>query len=221
MQNTEAVFKSIRNWANVNEGPDEIMNLFTHIENSIRFEEESICNGSWNTASSPKDLFHAVKFVLKNKCHDIIEIVPRGGNGFELFRLFVRRFDPVSPNLCPMLQAQMYGLANHKCKDFPVVIARVALIDRMANDQAEQCGSRPQDDVLADICFPSLGGLCLIELVLHRIDHFDIKMQQLLRTEPPARPKAAIAKESDNEGRPELHTSTASEVEEPTQQQQR
>ena len=39
------------------------------------------------------------------------------------------------------------------------------------------------------------------------------------RTEPPARSKAALAEESDNDERPELHESTASEVEEPAQQQ--
>ena len=39
------------------------------------------------------------------------------------------------------------------------------------------------------------------------------------RTELPARRKAAIANESDDEERPELHASTAPEVEEPTQQQ--
>ena len=144
-----------------------------HVENSIGVEEESICNGSWDTANSNKDLFHAVKFVLKDKCHDVVESVPRGGNGFELLRLLVRRFDPVNPNLRQMMQAQMYGLANQKCKDFSAVIARVTLIDRLANDQAEQCGSRPADDVLADIFFPSLDRSSLTELMHYRVDHID------------------------------------------------
>ena len=39
------------------------------------------------------------------------------------------------------------------------------------------------------------------------------------RTEILARPKATFAEESDDDERPELHVSTASEVEEPAQQQ--
>ena len=89
----------------------------------------------------------------------------------------MRRFDPVNPNLRQMMQAQMYGLANQKCKDFAAVISRVALIDRMANDQAEQCGNRPSDDTLADIFFPSLDGSCLTELVHYRVDVIDKRTQ--------------------------------------------
>ena len=81
MQNTEAVFKGIRNLPNVIEGSDEIWILFVHVENPIDVEEGSVCNGLWDQILSNKELFHAVKFVLKDKCHDIVESVLRGGNG--------------------------------------------------------------------------------------------------------------------------------------------
>ena len=96
MQNTEAVFKGIRTWANVIEGADEIWSLFMHVENCIDVEEPCVCNGSWDPGLSNKELFHAVKFVLNDKCHDIVESVPRGGNGFELLRLLVRLLIPLT-----------------------------------------------------------------------------------------------------------------------------
>ena len=47
-----------------------------------------------------------------------------------------------------MLLSSIYGLANEKCKDFKATVARIAYIERMSNEMADQCGSRPRDDVL-------------------------------------------------------------------------
>ena len=57
-----------------------------------------------------------------------------------MLRLLALKFDPVMPNLYQMLMASIYGLANDKCKDFKATVARVAYIERMSNDVADQSG---------------------------------------------------------------------------------
>ena len=73
------------------------------------------------------------------------------------------------PNLYQMLMASIYGLANDKCKDFKATVARVAYIERMSNDVAEQSGKRPDEATLANIFYPSMDSTSITELVHYRV----------------------------------------------------
>ena len=73
------------------------------------------------------------------------------------------------PNLYQMLMASMHGPANDKCKDFRATVARVAHIERVSNDLAEQCGQRPPEEILANIFYPSMDHTSITELVHYRI----------------------------------------------------
>ena len=48
-------------------------------------------------------------------------------------------------------------------------VARVAYIDKLSNEVADQTGERPIDSVLADIFYPNMDPLLITELVIHRI----------------------------------------------------
>ena len=84
-------------------------------------------------------------------------------------RLLALKYDPVMPNFFQMLMALIYGLANDKCKDFKATVARVAHIERISNDMAEQCGQRPDEGTLANIFYPSMDHTSVTELVHYRI----------------------------------------------------
>ena len=84
-----------------------------------------------------RELLSALKHVMQGKCSDVVSQLTSGEGGFELLRLLALKFGPVMPNLCQMLMASIYGLANDKCKDFKATVTRVAHIERMSNDVAE------------------------------------------------------------------------------------
>ena len=84
-------------------------------------------------------------------------------------RLLALKYDPVMPNLRQMLMASIYGLANDKCKDFKSTVARVARIERVSNDMADQCGERLPESVLGDVFYPSMDHTSVTELVLYRV----------------------------------------------------
>ena len=73
------------------------------------------------------------------------------------------------PNLYQMLMASIYGLANDKCKDFKATVTRVAHIERMSNDVAEQSGKRPDEATLANIFYPSMDNTSITELVHYHV----------------------------------------------------
>ena len=60
------------------------------------------------------------------------------------------------PHLRAVLMSSIYGLANVKCRDFKATVAMIAYIERMSNEMADQCRSRPRDDVLGDTLYPSM-----------------------------------------------------------------
>ena len=68
-----------------------------------------------------------------------------------------------------MLMASIYGLANDKCNDFKATAARIAYIERISNDTAEQCGQRPDEGTLPNIFYPSMDHTSITELVHYRI----------------------------------------------------
>ena len=74
------------------------------------------------------------------------------------------------PHLRSMLMSPIYGLASEKCKDFKATLSRIAYIESMSNEMADQCGSRPRDDVLGDILHPSMDPSSTSELVHYRIE---------------------------------------------------
>ena len=140
-----------------------------------KIDEEDLPAGEtmgWDLWIAEKDLVHAVKFVLKEKCADILARV-KTGSGYELLRLLVLKFDPKMPHLRHMLLASICGLANDKCKDFKATVARIAYIERVSIDMFDQCGERPQDAVLGDILYPSLDPTSISELVHYRVGRGD------------------------------------------------
>ena len=86
-----------------------------------------------------------------------------------MLRLLASRYDPVMPHLRSMLLSSIYGLANEKCKDSKATIEMIAYIVKISNDMADQCGSRPPEDVLGDILHPSMDPSSISELVHYRI----------------------------------------------------
>ena len=103
-------------------------------------DEEDLPAGEtmgWDWWIAEKELFYAVKFVLKEKCADILARV-KTGSGYELLRLLVLKLDPKMLHLHQMLVASIYGLANDKCKDFKATVARIAHIERVSIDMADQ-----------------------------------------------------------------------------------
>ena len=87
-----------------------------------------------------------------------------------MLRLLALKYDPVMPHLRAVLLSSIYGLANEKCKDFKATVARIAYIERMSNEMADQCGSRPRDDVLGDILYPSMDPSSILEFVHYRVE---------------------------------------------------
>ena len=126
-------------------------------------------NLDWEAAIADKELLGASKHVMQGKCSDIVNQLSTYEGGFNLLRLLALKFDPVMPNLFQMLMASIYGLANDKCKDFRATVARVAHIERVSNDMADQCGQRPPEDILAGVFYPSMDHTSIIDLVHHRI----------------------------------------------------
>ena len=123
----------------------------------------------WEGAIADKELLGALKHVMQGKCSDIVSQLSVNEGGFELLRLLALKFDPVLPNLYQMLMASMYGLANDKCKDFRAAVARVAHIERVSNDMADQCGQRPPELILAGVFYPSMDHTSITNLVHYRI----------------------------------------------------
>ena len=136
------MFGAIPGYKNVIESQFEVVELFKEADVRLQAATPSDRSGStltsmWNKFDEEKELYRAVRFVLKERCSDIIDQVPTGC-GYELFRLLALRYDPVMPHLRSMLMSSIYGLANEKCKDFRATVARIAYIERMFNEMADQ-----------------------------------------------------------------------------------
>ena len=151
------------------ESQTEVVALFVVADSRLPSDRSgATLTQMWNKYDEEKEFHRAVKFVSKDRCSDIVNQVP-SGRGYELLRLLALRCDPVMPHLRSMLLSSIYGLANEKCKDFKATVARIAYIEKISNDMADQCGSRPPEEFLGDILYQSMDSSSISELVHYRI----------------------------------------------------
>ena len=77
------------------ESQSEVVELFKKADGRLQAATPSDRSGStltsmWNKFDEEKELYRAVKFVLKERCSDIIDQVPTG-RGYEYLRLLAFR----------------------------------------------------------------------------------------------------------------------------------
>ena len=70
----------------------------------------------WQGKDQEKDLYEILELVFKDKHDDVVKSVAKS-RGFEVLRQLVRRLDPENPNLKIQLQARIFMLVDHKCKN--------------------------------------------------------------------------------------------------------
>ena len=133
------VFKMIRGYQDSIDSELGYVAFFEAVDASLPTDIGKIAD-RWEASIADRELLSALKHVMQGTCSEIVNQLPARGGGFELLRLLALKYDPVMPNLFQMLMASIYGLANDKCKDFKPTVARIALIKRISNDMAEQCG---------------------------------------------------------------------------------
>ena len=132
------VFKQIREYRESIDGDLEYIAFIEAVDNSLPSDMGKFAV-RWEASIADRGLLDALKHVMQGKSSDIVNQLSARGGGFELLRLLALKYDPVMPNLFQMLMASIYGLANDKCKAFGETVARVAHIERVSDDMAEQC----------------------------------------------------------------------------------
>ena len=120
------------------ESQSEVLELFKAADARLKTitpsdRSRATLSSTWNMYDEEKELYRAVKFVLKERCSDIIDQVPTG-RGCELLRLLALRYDPVMPHLRSMLMSSIYGLASEKCMNFKATVARRTTTTTTSND---------------------------------------------------------------------------------------
>ena len=101
------LFSTIRGYKNVIESQTEVLLLFQAADIRLKDVTPSDQNVHtltliWAMYDQEKELYRAVKFVLKDRCSEILNQVPTG-RGYELLWLLALKYDRVMPHLREVL----------------------------------------------------------------------------------------------------------------------